>query len=345
MRQLAQGQQLTSRAQQSNTAAIGSGAATTIKIDFGTTSGNNFSVGSKQSVNLTIDSSNNSLAGIAAAFKAAGIDAGVARSGTGYSLVINGKTGSSESLRISVGGDASLQKLLASNPTGVQNLTQTRAAQDAKLTVDGKAIVADSNIVTGAIKGTALSLNKVGTSSLTVSQQDSQIGKNVSLFVNAYNRLNESIKAVQQDGLKGDSTVTQLTQQLTQLVDGNAQASLSAIGITRGAGGALVVDTKKLDKALQADPQSVAKLFINNGNGVADKLAGKIDQFLGSKGSLQVKASAIDRDITTLTQKKASLTQALTAHANAQVSQYTQSGSSALPGLPAGGKSLFDFLA
>ncbi len=146
VRQLAQGQQLTSRAQQSNTAAIGTGAATTIKIDFGTTSGSHFSAGSKQGVTLTIDSSNNSLNGIAAALKKAGIDAGVARSGNGYSLVINGKTGSSESLRISVGGDASLQKLLATNPSGTRNLSQTRAAQDAKLSVDGKAITFGSNV-------------------------------------------------------------------------------------------------------------------------------------------------------------------------------------------------------
>ncbi len=345
VRQLAQSQQLTSRAQQSSTAAIGSGATTTIKIDFGTTSGNNFSVGSRQSVNLTIDSSNNSLKGIAAALKSAGIDAGVARSGNGYSLVINGKTGSSESLRVSVGGDAALQKLLATNPTGTQNLSQTRAAQDARVIVDGKPITSSGNVITGAIKGTALSLTKVGTTSVTVSQQDSQIGKNVAALVDAYNRLNDSIKALQKDELKGDPTTTRLTQQLNQLIDGNAQSSLSAVGVTRTASGALQLDTKKLDKALLADPQAVSKLFINNGAGVAEKLAGKIDQFLGSKGSLQVQATAIDRDIASLTQRKTSLTAALTSQSNALISQYTQSSSNALPGLPAGGKSLFDFLA
>jgi flagellar hook-associated protein 2 len=345
VRQLAQAQQLTSRALQSNTAAIGTGAATTVKIDFGTTNGSNFSVGSKQSVNLTIDASNNSLSGIASALKAAGIDAGVARSGNGYSLVINGKTGSSESLRISVGGDASVQKLLATNPTGTQNLTQTRAAQDAKLSVDGKAITSGSNVVTGAIPGTALSLAKVGNTSVTVSQQDSQIGKNVALFVESNNRLNDSIKALQSEGLKGDPTVTRLTQQLTQLVDGNAQSSLTAIGVTRTATGALQLDTKKLDKALLADPQGVSKLFINNGSGVAEKLAGKIGEFLGSKGSLQVQATAINRDIAALTQQKTSLTTALTSQSNALIAQYTRSSSDALPGLPAGGRSLFDFLA
>ncbi len=345
VRQLAQAQQLTSRAQQSSTAAIGSGAATTVKIDFGTTSGSNFTVGSKQSVNLSIDASNNSLSGIASALKAAGIDAAVARSGNGYSLVINGKTGSSESLRISVGGDASLQKLLATNPTGTQNLAQTRAAQDARLTVDGKAITSSSNIVTGAIQGTALSLSKVGSTSLTVSQQDSQIGKNVALFVESFNRLNDTVKWLQQQDLKGDPAITRLTQQVNQLVDGNAQSALSAIGITRTASGGLQLDAKKLDKALLADPQGVAKLFIHNGAGVAEKLASKIDQFLGSKGSLQVQATALDRDIAVLNQKKASLTTALTSQSNALIARYTQSSSDALPGLPAGGKSLFDFLA
>lgn len=343
--QLAQGQQLVSRGQESSTAAIGSGAATTVKVDFGTINGNNFSVGSKQSVTLTIDSSNNSLEGIAKAFKAAGIDATVAKTSDGNSLVLNGKTGSGESLRISVGGDAALQKLLANNPTGTQNLTQTRAAQDAKVTVDGKAFTSSSNIVTGAITGTALSLSKVGNTTLTVTQTDGQIGKNVASFVQSFNRLNDTVRSLQGDALKGDSTVLQLSQQLSQLVDGNTQTSLAAIGITRTATGGLQVDSSKLAKAAQADPSAVSKLFTNHGSGLADKLASKIDQFLGDKGSLQQRAGAIDKDISTLTQKKTSLTQALTYQANAQLSQYTQSSSSALPGLPAGGSSLFDFLA
>lgn len=345
VRQLAQGQQLTSRALESAKTAIGSGAATTVKVDVGTVNGSNFSAGNQASVTLTIDSSNNSLEGIAKAFKAAGIDAGVAKTGDGYRLVVNGKTGSSESLRISVGGDAALQKLLANNPTGTQNLTQTRAAQDAKVVVDGKSFTSSSNVVTGAIPGTALSLSKVGSTSLTVAQKDSQISSNVAGFVQSFNRLNESIRSLQQDELKGDSTVLQLSQQLGQLVDGNTQSSLSAIGITRTATGGLQLDTKKLEKAVQADPSAVSKLFTNQGSGLADKLASKIDQFLGEKGSLQKRAGAIDRDITTLTQKKASLTQALSYQANAQLSQYTQSSSAGLPGLPSGGSSLFDFIA
>lgn len=343
VRQLAQGQQLASRAQKTANSAIGSGATTTVKIDFGTTSGSNFSIGDKASVRLTIDGNNNSLGGIAAALKAAGIDAGVAHTGDGYRLVINGKSGSSESLRISVGGDAAVQKLLAHNPTGTRNLEQTQAAQDARLLVDGKAITSDSNVVTGAIKGTALSLSKVGSTTLTVSQQDSQIGKNVDQFIKSYNRLNDTIKALQQDGLKGDATIGQLNQQLGQLTDGATQSALAAIGVTRNANGGLQLDAKKLDKAVQADAAGVAKLFINNGGGLAEKLATKIDQFLGSKGSLQKQSAAIDRDITALSQKKASLTQALTAQSNAQLNQYT-ANNNALPGLT-GGTSLFDFLA
>jgi flagellar hook-associated protein 2 len=345
VKQLAQGQQLSSRAQQTSNGAIGSGAATTIKVDVGTTNGSNFSVGSKTSVSITIDASNNSLGGIASAFKAAGIDASVAHTGDGYRLVINGKSGSGESLRISVGGDAALQKLLAYSSTGSKNLEQAKVAQDAKLVVDGKAITSDSNVVTGAIKGTALALTKVGSTSVTVSQQDSQTGKNVELFVKAYNRLNDTIKTLQQDGLKGDGTAAQLTQQLSQLIDGTTQSALAAAGVTRGSGGALQVDKKKLDAAVVADAAGVGKLFINNGGGLAEKLAGKIDQFLGAKGSLQKQATAIDRDISTLTQKKTSLTQALTAQSSSLLSQYTDNGTSALPGLTGGGKSLFDFIA
>jgi flagellar hook-associated protein 2 len=345
VRQLAQGQQLNSRSVSSSSAAIGSGAATTVKIDFGSTNGSSFAANATGSISLTIDSSNNSLKGIADALKAAGVDAAVVRADKGYSLAIRGESGSARSLRISVGGDAALQKLLAYNPSGVQNLSQSQAARDAQLTVDGKAVTSASNVVTGAIKGVALALNGVGSSKLTVSQDSGQISKNVGLFVSAFNHLNEALGALKQGELKGDSSATGVAQQLAQLVGGATGSALSAIGVSAGKDGALKVDSKALASAVAADPQAVAKLFINDGAGLADKFADKLGKLLGSGGLLQQQTSAIGRDISSLNTKKSNLTAALNAQASAQLNQYTQQSDSALPGLSTGGKSLFDFLA
>jgi flagellar hook-associated protein 2 len=74
VRQLAQGQQLASRALPDKGAAIGTGAVTMIKVDIGSGSG-------ATSKTLRIDSGNNTLDGIAKALGQAGLDAKVVQDG------------------------------------------------------------------------------------------------------------------------------------------------------------------------------------------------------------------------------------------------------------------------
>src|SRR5450830_409291 len=152
IKQLAQGQTLLSGAQKSSSAAIGTGAPTQIKIELGSEDGKQFTAGGGKLIAVTIDSSNNSLDGIAAALKQAGVDASVVKNADGYSLAINGKSGADNSMRISVTGDASISNLVSYAPGASKGLQQTAAAQDALLTVDGKDIKSASNTLTTAIE-------------------------------------------------------------------------------------------------------------------------------------------------------------------------------------------------
>jgi flagellar hook-associated protein 2 len=352
--QLAQAQQLSTRGLAAPDTAIGNGAATTIKIDFGTTSGHNFTPAGK-AVTLKIDASNNSLKGIASAFQSAGIDATVVRSGNSYALSITGKEGSQNSLRISVAGDASVQKLLEHNPSGSDALTQGRAAQDAHLTVDGKAVSSDSNVVTGVVTGVALALTKVGKTDVTVAQNADQIGKNVAQFVSSFNQLQGTLATV----AKQDSSQAGLTGQIARQLN-EAVASLSTIGVSAGANGALKLDTKALTAAINANASGVSSAFFNNGSGVADKVGSKLAQLLGTQGSLTQQADVVNHDIASLNKQQATVRQAVSAQTNALLAQYTQQSgatSSVLPGVAAGSSvlpglqnsqvstSLFDLLA
>jgi flagellar hook-associated protein 2 len=347
--QLARAQVLSAKSQSSNNAAIGSGASTTIKVELGTQAGNSFSPGGTVKT-ITIDSSNNTLQGIAKAFKDAGLEANIVKGSNGYTLQLGGQTGKANSLRISVGGDAALQNLLTYNPSGSKALSETTAAQDAQLTVDGKAITSASNVITGAIAGTALALTAKGATNVVVGQDNSAIAKNVGNFVTGFNNLAERLQTLKKEQLRADPAVAQAQEQLVQLFNRNATA-LGNAGITLASNGTLKIDAAKLNSAITADANAVAKLFTDKGDGFADQLGAKIGQLIGANGAISKQRAAVDRGISALSSQKATLTRALEAQAQSLVAQYAQvsqgtSTNTALPGLPGGGAtSLFDFLA
>lgn len=351
VKQLAQSQVLNSAAQKASDAKIGTGAKATIKIDFGTVDGGSFTAGKDAAKSITIDSSNNTLDGIASAFKAAGIDASVVKSGSGYVLAIKGESGAAGSMRISVSGDAAVKDLLSYNPAASGGLTQTQAAQDARATVDGKAVSGATNTFKDAIPGTSLDLTAVGKTDVTVAQDSSQIAQNVTNFVNAYNELNNQLTALQKGGLKQDQALGQVSRELNTLVAGAggvSKSALAAAGVTADSSGKLVLDDKKLKSAIAADPAAVSQLFTNNGKGLADQFDARIDTLTGKNSTIQKETASINKDIATLTAKKADLAKTLTSQANSLVALYTQQEQSAANGgaLPGynGPRSLFDIL-
>ena len=347
--QLAQSQLLTSRPQKSADAAIGNGAATTIKIDIGTQSGQNFTATSGKSISLTIDSSNNTLQGIAAALKTAGVDASVVKGANGYSLQVAGQSGAAGSMRISVAGDSELQKMLSYVPGGLKGMSESKGAQDALLSIDGKQVASASNVVTGQITGVALALTATGSTKVTVAQESGAIAKNVGNFVSSFNSLSDKLKTMQNGDLKSDPALAQVKEQLADLISRNKDG-LAKAGVTVDKSGALQIDAKALEAAVSADADAVSKLFTGGGAGIADQLNTKIGQLLGSNGTLSQQKSAINREMTTLASQKDTITKQVTAQATNLAQRYAEiSGGNyagnALPGLPGGGAtSLFDFL-
>lgn len=355
VKQLAQGQFLTSDAFASSTAKIGSGAATTVKIDFGTAGGDKgFAVNGKAaSKSVTIDGSNNTLDGIAAAFKAAGVDVKVVKGDDGkFSLAIAGQSGAANSLRISVSGDAALKNLLAFDPDGGQKLKQASAGMDAILSVDGKDVTSASNTVDKAIAGATLTLTAAGKTDVTITQDASQIGSNLKSFVSAYNDLNKKLQALQKGDLKSDTAMGQVSSQLNLLLKtGGGSVSMSALnaaGVSQDSNGQLVVDDKKLKAALASDSAGVGKLFTNNGKGIADLLSAKATALTSDSSVISKEAGMLGREISSINGRRAVLTKALTAQATALAALYTAqaqtAAGSAVNGAAGKSGTLFDML-
>jgi flagellar hook-associated protein 2 len=291
---LAQAQQLVAAGQTSETAAIGSGASTTLTFNFGTIAGGTLANGTytgatftpsgSGSKTVTIDSSNNSLQGIAAAINAAniGVSASIVNDGSGtpYRLTLaSTASGIANSMQISVAGDSAINSLLSEDPSNNsgQSLTQTSAAQNANFTLNGISITQPSNTVTSAINGVTLNLLGTSTSPVTVSvaQNTSAMTTAVNNFVSAYNALDQTLltstayNAATGQGaeLQGDPTAMMLEEQIRSVLNvsvnsaGSALTSLPDIGVTFQQSGLLAVDSTTLNNAITTNYNGIASLF------------------------------------------------------------------------------------
>jgi flagellar hook-associated protein 2 len=362
--QLAQRQSLTTAGQASVTAPVGSGASTALTFDFGTISGGTLNAGvytgasftqngSIATRTVTIDASNNSLQGIRDAINAAnvGVNASILNVGgtNPYRLVLQSAPGgSAASLRIGVSGDAALAGLLAYDPAGGQSLTQTVAAQDANLTVNGLAVTSGSNILTDAIQGVTLTLAKVGSTTVTVGRDSAAAQTAAQGFVKAYNDLNTLLHDLtrfdaEKDGsgaLVGDSAARTIQSQLrsalsSALAGGNSNTLrvLSQVGMSFQKDGSLALDGGKLSQALASDPAGVARLFASGG-AASDSLVKVAGSSSGTvPGSYGVEISQLATRGQLVGSTAAALT--ITAGVN-DVLTVTVDGTSATLTLPAG---------
>lgn len=294
---LAQSQKLVAAGQTSITAAIGGGGATTLTFDFGTVSGGAFAAGAYTGAGfasngagiktVTIDSSNNSLSGIKDAINNAkiGVTASIVNDGgaSPYRLVLSSDTlGKSNSIKLSVSGDAALSGLLAHDPandTG-QSLSESVTAQNAVFSVNGVAISKTSNSVSDVIQGVTFNLLKAASSTtLSVSQDTASVTTSVNALATAYNSLNKTIadltaydpKTKVAGPLLGDSTVRTVQTQIRRMLStplahpSGSFSSLGQIGVSFQKDGSLAVDSGKLQSAINTNFSDIAGLFATTG--------------------------------------------------------------------------------
>lgn len=273
--------------------AIGSG---TLTFSFGTWSGTTFTPNASAATGVvTIAAGQSSLAGVRDAVNAAkiGVTASIVDDGSaaGKRLVFTSSSGAAMSLKVGVTDDdgnaldtAGLSQLAydpAATPGAGRNLTQTVAAQNASLTIDGIAITKPTNVIADAIAGVTLTLAKtnVGTpATVTVSADTKASVSAVEAFVKSYNDLQSLVTnltkydptAQQGSVLTGDATVRTIQSRLRSLAGGSVAgiatasseiATLSQIGVKSAVDGTLTLDSAKLTALLASDAPGVQRLF------------------------------------------------------------------------------------
>lgn len=289
--QLAQQHKLNSAAFTDATSTVGSGMLT---FQFGSydSGGNTFTLNStKAAQNVVIAEGQSTLSGIRDAVNNAGIGvtASIVNDGGGSRLVFASKdSGAANSVKISIADadgnhtNASGLSQLAYDPTASagagKNLTQSLAAQDASLRVDGIGVTSASNTVSSAIEGVSLNLVKAapGTNvNVQVARDSATVKTGVESFVRAYNDFNKTVSdliaydpATKQGGLLQGDTVAIGVQRGLRMTLNNAIAGLSGnitrlsqIGVSYQKDGSLTLDAAKLQSAIDKNFEDIAGLF------------------------------------------------------------------------------------
>jgi flagellar hook-associated protein 2 len=330
---LATPQTLTSQPAASSSSTVGTGTLT-------------IAVGGASTA-ITIDSSNDTLAGIAAAINSApnnpGVTASVISTTVGARLVLSGtQTGAANSITVTQsGGDGGLSAL-AYPATGVTGLTQTQAAQDASFSINGYAATSASNQVSSAISGVTLNLLQAsapGTpTTLTISPDSTAAQTSISTFVTALNGVLSSIQSLtgydastQTAGpLNGDPTLESFQNQLQNIlnvVNSNASStsgavgSLADLGITADADGSYDTNTTTLGNALSANLTSVANL-LGGTNGIATQIDSLINGYTQAGGLLATVNQGLQTSLSNVATQQAALTAQLATYSATLTTQY-----------------------
>lgn len=275
------------------------------------------SIGGGGAVNVTIDSTNNTLAGISQAINNAnaGVTATILNDGTTNRLVLTSNTSGAVGSIAVTATDSGAGGTNALSGLGSASLLQTQAADNALFNINGIDISRSSNTVTDAIAGLTFKLTKgtlaaPGTATLTIAPNTDAITSSINTFVQGYNnavnllKTNSSFDAATKKGaiLNGDGTVRSLQSQLSDLVHTSVTgiaggiSTLSDIGIAVQKDGTLAIDSTKLAATLADPNKDVTGLFTQTtvGNeGIAVRFSSVLRTSIGFDGLIASRTDGI----------------------------------------------------
>jgi flagellar hook-associated protein 2 len=291
------------------------------------------------SVSITIDSSNNTLAGIRDAINSAnaGVNASILKNGDNYQLfLVSESAGAANSMSISVSGDSSgtdtdangLSQLVYS--ASANQLQQYAAGSNASFSINGLSVSSSSNTVTDIIDGVTLNLLSTTSSAITidVKTDTDAIVADVQTFVDKYNAyaalFTDLTKYDATSGkagaLQGDSTarsvMSQIRSELGKSVTGltGSYTSLIDLGISIDKSGVMSFAQSTFKTAFAAAPIEVTGVFASTTvsgtavEGVAEKLETLMEGYLVSTtGIFDSRISSLNTQLTAITDDRADL--------------------------------------
>src|SRR5471032_1872651 len=308
IQQLAQGQFLTSPSFQSPSSKVGSGAATTITVDYGT---DNADGSSSLSIAGPTGAANSMRIGVSG-------DADIGK------LLAYDPAGAQSMTQTTAAQDAQL------TVAGVAVTSATNTVSDA---VDG---------VTLNLTATGKTSLQVAQSPAQVTQN---VNAFVTAY-NALNSQLQTLQQAGLGNDPAVKQVSsQVAQLLKTGGSGVSITALKAAGVTQDSSGNLQVDASKLAAAVNANPTAIGQLISDGkGGGLSDQLNTLASGFVSANGVITHETTQTNADYTKVTAQRTALTSALTAQANALAALYTAQAAEGSDSSGGTATSLFDML-
>ncbi|MEM5503325.1 flagellar filament capping protein FliD [Shewanella frigidimarina] len=245
-----------------------------------------------------------------------GITATIVNSDDGAKLVLtSNKTGTANNVIVSA-TDTGAGTVLADTFA----MTELQPAKDSIVYIDGLKLTSSSNTVEGAIDGVTLNLREADIAqltTLTVKQNTNSIKSGIKSFVEAFNAMSKTItdltsynSATQTAAvLQGDSLPRGIQSQLRGVISSafstsGGNLSLASIGITTTRSGTLEIDDDILTEALTNNVAGIKEMFTTEDTGVATKLDGYLDSYVGTGSIIDSRDSSLDSNLERLNDQR-----------------------------------------
>jgi flagellar hook-associated protein 2 len=288
-------------------------------------------VGTNAAATVTVDGTNDTLTGIAAAINQQnlGVTANVVTDASGARLsLVSTTTGAPGDITISA------------NTTGLA-FTKAVTGTNSSLTVDGLPVSSTGNSISSVIAGVTLNLvsPSIGTPvTVSVGPDTTKATDAIDQFVSAYNTAIKDISAqfaVLPDGsgggpLESDGSLREVQASLLAAISNsttgnNGIVNLESLGVSLGDDGTLTVDSSKLATVLQGNYSDVQNFLQNPTTGYAQNLDSVLsnltDPTAGALGLDQVSVEQNQKDVAS---QISDLQAALTTQRTVLTDQYSQ---------------------
>lgn len=299
--QLAQAQKLTSGAFIDSDTVVGTGTLT-------------LTVGAS-TADIEITAENNTLAGIRDAINAAtdnpGVAATIVNADSGSYLILTSEdTGATNTITVTqTGGDGGLSALEYDPGMGLTSLTESIAAQDAQIRIDGLDVMSETNSFAGAVEGVTIEIlqGTAGAAETLIVENDEDAARDlVAEFVESYNALinifdgltDYDVDSESAAPLLGDATIRSIREQIRRELS-NAVSDIDApfstlrdVGIEVQLDGTLEINDDEISAILADDFVKFGQLF-SNSDGYAVRLFDLADGFLKTDGIIEARTKGL----------------------------------------------------
>ena len=270
---------------------------------------------------IAINSTNDSLDGLAAAINAAnsGVTASVISDAGAYRLVLKGQSGAANAFTLTADADApaSLQQFATAA------MTTGQPASDAVFTLDGVAYRRTSNDMQDVITGMNLILKKADPLvpvTINAVRPSEAITQTLRDFVTVFNSLKKDMEAARKAN-NGSPALRAFERQLNGFaakpMTSHASISrLSDIGISTTRYGTLSLDMARLEAVLRDNPDAVEAMFNpprdagqsdSTDPGIAFALDSLRDAAVASNGPLELVQAALKREADMIDQNRSKM--------------------------------------